>query len=77
MAQTVSTKLPDSLISQIDKLVECGEYLNRSEFLRESARQNIIDQRGIFKGKAKKEQLTRKDREKIWNEFVREKGWDL
>ena len=60
MAQTVSTKLPDQLVKEIDVLVDKGVYLNRSEALRESAREVILTQQGSLKGKVKEEQLEQK-----------------
>jgi Arc/MetJ-type ribon-helix-helix transcriptional regulator len=61
---TASVKLTDYLMSQVDKLVEKGIFVNRSEAIREAVRLMINSQFGVMKGKPGKQQITEKDRMK-------------
>jgi Arc/MetJ-type ribon-helix-helix transcriptional regulator len=43
--ETVNIRLPDELLSMLDALVERGIFANRSEAIREFAREYILEQR--------------------------------
>lgn len=57
--KTISLRLPDKLLKEIDILVELGLYANRTEVLREAARNLLRSQIGSFPGKPKKVSKTR------------------
>ena len=49
--KNISIRLPDKLLEEIDKLVTEGTYANRTEALRDAARQLLRAQKGILQGK--------------------------
>jgi Arc/MetJ-type ribon-helix-helix transcriptional regulator len=49
--KNISIRLPDKILSNIDKLVEEGIYANRTEALRDAARLLLRDQVGMLSGK--------------------------
>lgn len=46
----ISIRLPDKLLEEIDLLVQEGTYANRTEALRDAARQLIRSQKGMLHG---------------------------
>ena len=48
---TISIRLPDKLLEEIDKLVTEGTYASRTEALRDAARQMLRTQKGMLQGK--------------------------
>lgn len=77
MVQTISTKLTDQMTAHIDALVASGLFVSRSEALREAVRYLWFAQQGSLKAFAKKEQLTERDKARIFKEYAKEKGWKL
>ena len=66
--RTISLRLPEKILEEINSLVEQGLYANRTEALREGARILLRIQVGSFPGLPKEI-----SKEEIWEEFIREK----
>ncbi len=77
MTEAVSTKLTKQMITRIDTLVKQGEYVSRSELLREAVRRFIESECGSLKGKIEKTQLSEADKERALKELIKERGWVL
>jgi len=67
--QTISLRLPDRILKEIDALVEEGVYANRTEALREGARLLLRAQTGSLPGRPS--EVTK---DEIWSEFTAEKA---
>lgn len=67
--KTISLRLPDRILEEIDTLVEKRVYANRTEALREGARLLLRVQIGSLQGKP-----IEISKDKIWKEFVEEKA---
>jgi Arc/MetJ-type ribon-helix-helix transcriptional regulator len=65
--KVVSLRLPDKLIEEIDDLVSSGMYANRTEALREAARNVLRSQTGSLKGSPKQV-----SKDEIWEELMKE-----
>jgi len=65
--KVISLRLPDKLIEEIDELVSSGMYANRTEALREAARNLLKSQIGSLKGSPKQV-----SKDEIWEEFMKE-----
>lgn len=65
--QTISLRLPDTILQEIDALVEKGIYANRTEALREGARLLLRAQTGSLPGRP-----IEVSKDKIWKEFENE-----
>ena len=68
MMQTISLRLPDRILREIDALVEQGVYATRTEALREGARLLLRAQTGSLPGKP-----VEVSKDEIWKEFTEEK----
>ena len=66
--RTISLRLPEKILEEINSLVEQGLYANRTEALREGARILLRIQVGLLPGLPKEI-----SKEEIWEEFIREK----
>jgi len=66
--KTISLRLPDRILEEIDLLVEKGIYANRTEALREGARFLLRAQIGSLPGKP-----IEISKDKMWKEFEEEK----
>ncbi len=66
--QTISLRLPDRILREIDALVEQGVYATRTEALREGARLLLRAQTGSLPGKP-----VEVSKDEIWKEFTEEK----
>ena len=66
--RTISLRLPEKILEEIDNLVSQGIYANRTEALREGARLLLRAQVGSLPGLPKEI-----SKEEIWDEFMREK----
>jgi Arc/MetJ-type ribon-helix-helix transcriptional regulator len=66
--KTISLRLPDRILEDIDALVEKGIYASRTEALREGARIILRTQIGSLQGKP-----IEVSKEEIWKEFTAEK----
>ena len=64
--KNISLRLPDKLLEEIDNLVEQGIYANRTEALRDAARQMLRQQIGSIPGKPPKI-----DKNELWEEFTK------
>ena len=62
--KTISLRIPDKLLEDIDNLVKEGRYANRTEALREAARSLLNSHTGNIKGTPR--QISK---EEIWEEF--------
>jgi Arc/MetJ-type ribon-helix-helix transcriptional regulator len=62
--KTISLRIPDKLLEDIDNLVKEGRYANRTEALREAARNLLNTHNGFLPGTPK--QISK---EEIWEEF--------
>jgi Arc/MetJ-type ribon-helix-helix transcriptional regulator len=67
--QTISLRLPDRILQEIDALVDAGVYASRTEALREGARLLLRAQTGSLSGKPIKV-----SKDEIWKEFEKEKS---
>jgi len=67
--KTISLRLPDRILEEIDALVEKGVYASRTEALREGARIVLRAQTGSIPGKP-----LDISKDEIWEEFVKEKA---
>jgi Arc/MetJ-type ribon-helix-helix transcriptional regulator len=67
--QTISLRLPDRIIQEIDALVEKGLYASRTEAMREGARLLLRAQTGSLPGKP-----VEVSKDEIWEEFKKEKA---
>jgi len=74
---TASVKLTDYLMSQVDKLVEEGVFVNRSEAIREAVRLMVNSQFGVLKGKQKKSQVSARDRMRALKVLAASEGLEL
>jgi Arc/MetJ-type ribon-helix-helix transcriptional regulator len=63
----ISLRFPDKLLEEIDMLVEQGNYLNRTEALRDAARLLLRSQIGIVAGKP-----LEISKDEIWDELIKE-----
>jgi len=65
--KTISLRVPDKLLDEIDTLVNKGLYANRTEALREAARKLIREQISMIPGK-------RPDisKDEIWEAIVKD-----
>jgi Arc/MetJ-type ribon-helix-helix transcriptional regulator len=70
----ISVSMTDTLLERVDGLVRRGEYANRSEAMRAGAKEIIHKQYGALKGKVRKEQLSKADKERAYRHFLRDKG---
>jgi len=66
--KTISLRLPDKILKELDELVEKGLYANRTEALREGARILLRAQTSSLQGKP-----LEVPKDEIWKEFVEEK----
>lgn len=66
--RTISLRLPEKILEEIDNLVALGMYANRTEALRDGARLLLRAQGGSLPGLPKEI-----SKEEIWEEFIREK----
>ena len=66
--KTISLRLPDKIIEEIDHLVEQGLYASRTEALREGARILLRAQTGSISGLPA--EVTK---DEIWRDFSSEK----
>lgn len=66
--KTISLRLPDRILEDIDALVEKGIYASRTEALREGARIILRTQIGSLPSKP-----VDVSKEEIWKEFIAEK----
>jgi Arc/MetJ-type ribon-helix-helix transcriptional regulator len=66
--RTISLRLPEKILEEIDNLVALGMYANRTEALRDGARLLLRAQVGSLPGLPKET-----SKEEIWEEFIREK----
>jgi len=66
--KTISLRLPDRILEEIDALVEKGIYASRTEALREGARIILRTQVGSLSGKP-----VDVSKEEIWRDFIAEK----
>ena len=66
--RTISLRLPEKILEEINSLVEQGLYANRTEALREGARILLRIHVGSLPGLPKEI-----SKEEIWEEFIREK----
>jgi Arc/MetJ-type ribon-helix-helix transcriptional regulator len=66
--KTISLRLPDKIIEEIDHLVEQGLYASRTEALREGARILLRAQTGSIPGRPA--EVTK---DEIWRDFSSEK----
>ena len=66
--KTISLRLPNRILEDIDALVEKGIYASRTEALREGARIILRTQIGSIPGKP-----VDVSKEEIWKEFIAEK----
>ena len=73
---TVATKLTEKMIKMIDKLIEKGIYVNRSDALRDAARILIRLQYGAM-GRRKSIFLTKREKDKALKEYAKERGLDF
>ncbi len=62
--RTISLRVPDKLLEDIDKLVEEGRFANRTEALRDAARSLLDAHAGSISGMPKVI-----SKEEIWEEF--------
>lgn len=67
--QTISLRLPNRILQEIDALVEEGVYANRTEALREGARLLLRAQTGSIPGKP-----IEVSKDEVWEEFTEEKA---
>ena len=67
--QTISLRLPDRILQEVDALVKKGVYASRTEALREGARLLLRAQTGSLPGRP-----IEVSKEEIWKEFQEEKG---
>ncbi len=85
--ETICIKLEDSLLKEIDEKLKKHNYSTRSEFVRvavrdklkDLSREDLIKEFMKFRGSAKKktsDKELREIREKVFKEFIKEKGWD-
>jgi Arc/MetJ-type ribon-helix-helix transcriptional regulator len=65
--KNISIRLPDRLLSDIDRLMEEGHYSSRTEAIREAARVLLRSQVGSLKG-----QPNHVSKDEIWSEFKEE-----
>ena len=68
--KTISLRLPDKILAELDNLVLEGIYANRTEALRDGARTILRTHIGILPGLPKEV-----SKEEIWEEFLQEKGF--
>ena len=66
--KTISLRLPDRILKEIDTLVEEEIYANRTEALREGARLLLRAQTGSLTGRP-----VEVSKDEIWKEFIEEK----
>ena len=85
--ESISLKLDENMLSNIDGTVKKHNFSTRTEFIRaairdkldELNRDELIAEFLRFKGKAKKsvsDKELKKARQKAFDELVKEKGWD-
>ncbi|MCW4051076.1 MAG: ribbon-helix-helix domain-containing protein [Candidatus Bathyarchaeota archaeon] len=65
--RTISLRMPDRLLEEIDRLVEQGSYANRTDAFRDAARLLVRSQVGILQG----EPLPL-DKDELWEETMRD-----
>lgn len=66
--KTISLRLPDKILEEIDNLVAQGVYASRTEALREGARILLRMQTGSLPGLPKEA-----SKDEIWEDLMREK----
>ncbi len=65
--KTISLRIPDQLLEDLDNLVKEGRYANRTEALRDAARSLLDAHAGSIPGKPR---IVSKD--EIWEEFKKD-----
>jgi len=66
--KTISLRMPDRILEEVDELVKQGVYASRTEAIREGARLLLRAQIGSLPGKP-----VEVSNDDLWTEFLREK----
>jgi metal-responsive CopG/Arc/MetJ family transcriptional regulator len=86
--ESISLKLDENMLTNIDTTIRTNNYSTRTEFIRDAIREKLedlkreqfIEEFMKFKGKAKKKTTyaeNRKTREIALKELIKERGWDI
>ena len=86
--ETISLKLDESMLHNLDENLRKHNFSTRTEFIRTAirdkledlSRDDLIKEFMKFRGKSKKKttyEENMKTREKVFLEMAREKGWDI
>ena len=85
MSQLVNLKFQPELLQEVDKTVDEGLYPSRAEFIRDAVRRLILELRREYalrmletnfgKGKGKTPVLDEKRKQRIYREYLKEKGY--
>jgi len=85
--EAITLKLDETMLANVDKSLKQHNYSTRTEFIRDAIRakleglkkEELIAEFMKYRGKAKKKTTyaeNRKTREKVFKEYVKERGWD-